>query len=50
MVIGVCGNPADGVTCTPPATPNLYPNVSQGIFCGTPLDPSNTSGDLPSAN
>jgi hypothetical protein len=30
--------------------PNLYPNVSQGSFCGTPLDSTNTSGDSPNAS
>jgi hypothetical protein len=29
--------------------PNTYPNVSQGNFCGTPLDATNTSGDSPEA-
>lgn len=50
MVIGVCGTGgADGLTCTPPSPLNLYPNVSQGTTCGTPLDSTNTSGDSPSA-
>jgi hypothetical protein len=30
--------------------PNIFPQVSQGTFCGTPLDPSNTSGDMPNAD
>jgi hypothetical protein len=38
LVIGAKQNP-----------PNIYPNVSQGTFCGTPLDPTNTSGDSPRA-
>jgi len=51
MVIGVCGvQPPGSTSCTPPATLNLYPNVSQGTFCGTPLDSTNTSGDSPDAN
>jgi hypothetical protein len=29
--------------------PNLYLGVSQGNFCGTPLDSTNTSGDSPQA-
>lgn len=28
----------------------LYPNVSQGITCGTPLDSTNTSGNDPNAS
>jgi hypothetical protein len=30
--------------------PNVYPQVSEGVFCGTPLDGTNTSGDSPAAN
>jgi hypothetical protein len=30
--------------------PNIYANVSQGVFCGTPLDPTMTSGDDPNAD
>jgi hypothetical protein len=29
--------------------PNLYPEISQGNFCGTPLDSQNISGDSPNA-
>lgn len=50
LIIGVCGTPADGVTCMPPNPINLYPNVSQGTFCGTPLDATDTSGDSPRAS
>jgi hypothetical protein len=35
-----------GLLQTPP---NLYPSVSQGNFCGTPLDNTRTSGDSPNA-
>jgi hypothetical protein len=48
MVIGVCGTlppNATTFTCTPPNPINLYPNVSQGVFCGIPLDSTDTSGD-----
>jgi hypothetical protein len=38
LVIGAQQNP-----------PNIYPNVSQGVFCGTPLDSTDTSGDSPKA-
>jgi hypothetical protein len=53
LVIGVCGSPPPNnpgsLTCTPPNPVNLYPNVSQGVFCGTALDSTNTSGDSPNA-
>jgi hypothetical protein len=29
--------------------PNLYPQISEGVSCGTPLDSTNTSGDSPAA-
>lgn len=51
MIIGVCGSQTAGsTTCQPPNPINLYPNVSQGITCGTPLDSTDTSGDSPNAN
>jgi hypothetical protein len=28
---------------------NIYPDINQGVFCGTPLDSTNTSGDSPEA-
>ncbi|HXX70207.1 MAG TPA: hypothetical protein VEK07_23710 [Polyangiaceae bacterium] len=46
LVVGACGT---GSTCIPPNPQDLYPNVSQGTFCGTPLDSTNTSGDSPLA-
>jgi hypothetical protein len=51
LVVAVCGNSIvpPNFPCTPPAHPNLYPNVSQGVSCGTPLDSTNTSGDSPKA-
>jgi hypothetical protein len=53
MVIGACGsappNNPGSQTCTPPNPVNLYTNVSQGTFCGTPLDSTDTSGDSPNA-
>jgi hypothetical protein len=48
MVVGVCGAlppNATTFTCTPPDPINLYPNVSQGVFCGIALDSTDTSGD-----
>jgi hypothetical protein len=36
-----------GASQTPP---NLYPLVSQGSTCGTPLDSTDTSGDQPNAS
>ncbi len=39
LVLGAQQNPVD-----------LYLNVSQGNFCGTPLDSTDTSGDSPNAN
>lgn len=53
MVRGVCGaqpQNATSVVCNPPNPPNYYPQVSQGDFCGTPLDDTDTSGSSPLAN
>lgn len=48
LVVAACGT---GTVCTPPpGGANYYLNVSQGDFCGTPLDSTNTSGDSPNAN
>lgn len=47
LVVGVCGT---GVACIPPNPINLYPNVSEGVSCGTPLDSTDTSGDSPNAS
>ncbi|MDP8999416.1 MAG: hypothetical protein M3O46_04830 [Myxococcota bacterium] len=30
--------------------PNIYPDLNQGVFCGTPLDSTMTSGDMPNAD
>lgn len=46
LVVGVCGT---GSACDHHPNPDLYPNVSQGTFCGTPLDSTDTSGDSPNA-
>lgn len=49
LILGVCG-PVSFNVCTPPNPVNLYPNVSEGVSCGTPLDSTDTSGDAPNAN
>lgn len=39
LVVGAQQNP-----------PQLYDDINEGNFCGTPLDSTNTSGDSPAAN